>query len=173
MAEKTLLKVRCIGVDSADIITCAAEIAGANWKEQPLTLGDDELSITEGDVTEEEVFSHENDSPEDYQISGSGLTATGSFIKASYAQMKELLGGEISENGDMFLKSSKKVLISKALRFRLKDGGSIIIPNAKGYVNLSANVGATDGMLKLPFSFKALAQEGFDCDMILTSSTGS
>lgn len=172
MAEKILLKVRVDGVDTADVITSAAGIATADWVEQPLTLRDDEVSITEGDVTESETFSHENDSPEDYDITGSGMTAIGSFIKATYAQMAGLLGGTVSGADDaaMFLKSSKKVLLNKALRFRLKSGGYIIIPNAKGYVNMSANLTATDGMLKFPFSFRAMAQAGFDCDLILKST---
>lgn len=172
MAEKILLKTRVDGIDSAPVITSAAGVATAIWEEQPLTLRDDEISITEGDVTETEVFSHENDSPEDYDITGSGMTAVGSFIRATYAQMAGLIGGEVSgvEDAAMYLKSSKKILLNKALRFRLKSGGYIIIPNAKGYVNLSANLGATDGLLKFPFSFRAMAQTGFDCDLILKSA---
>jgi len=169
MAEKLLLKIRCDGIDTANVITSAAGIASALWEEQPLSLRDDELSIVEQDPDEEEVFSHENDAAEDYDITGNGMLAVGSFIKASYQQMADLLGGKVSGTGadQMFIKSAKKTTINKAFRFRLKGGGYLIIPNAKGYVNLSANLGATDGRLKFPFSLRAIAQTGFDCDIIL------
>lgn len=164
----TKLKLRCLKIETADVITSEADIATAAWVEQPLTLRDDELSIVEQDPTEEEVFSHENDAAEDYNVVGNGMVAVGSFIKASLAQMKELIGGAISGTGvdAMFLKSAKKVSINKAFKFHLYGGGYIIIPNAKGFVNLSANLGAEDGMLKFPFSLRALAQVGWDCDLI-------
>ncbi|MDR3057760.1 MAG: hypothetical protein LBU84_06425 [Prevotella sp.] len=172
MAENLKLKLRCIGIDTADVITSKEGVATAVWTAQPLTLRDDELSVIEADPEETEIYSHENDAAEDYDISGNGITATGSFIKATYAQMKSLLGGEINGADDaaMFIKSAKKAIISKAVRFRLKDGGYLIMPNAKGYVNLNANLGATDGRLKFPFSFKALASTGFDCDVIIKTA---
>lgn len=168
MAERTILKARIAGVDFAEPITSEAEIASTTWEEQPLTLRDDEISIVEGEPEVKEVFSHENDAPEDYDITGTGLTVTGSFIKADYQQMADLLGGTVSGTGDStkFLRSAKKLVINKAIRFRFKDGATAIIPNAKGYVLLNLNAGA-DGVLKHPFSFKAIAQKGFDCDIVL------
>lgn len=169
MAEKLRTKIRCIGMDSAPVITAQAGISTAVWKPLPLTLRDDQLVITPGDVTETEVQSHENDIAEDYDATGTGRAATGSFIKATMAQLKELLGGETVGTDDdiMFLKSGKLNILSQALRFRLKDGGAIIIPNARGYVDIDINAGATDGMLKCPFKFQSLAQDGFDCDLII------
>lgn len=164
MAENLAVKIRCIGIDTADVITTETGIATAAWTEEPLTLRDDELSITPGDVTEDEVFSHENDIPEDYDVTGTGSTAVGSFILASLERMVNLIGGKVS--GSMFIKSGKISILNKAIRFRLKNGDSIIIPNARGYVDFSANMGATDGRLKLPFNFKSMAQADFDCDLI-------
>lgn len=171
MAENIGLKFRCVGVDKAAVIATEAAIATAVWTPMPLTLRDDELSIVEEDPTESEIFSHENDDAEDYDISGNGMTATGSFIKATYEQASELLGGTTTGTGDtaVLLKSSKKVLINNAFRFRLASGGAIIIPNGKGYVNLSVNLGATDGLLKLPFKIKALAQSGFTSSLVMQS----
>lgn len=173
MAEKLRTKIRCIGIDLAEVITSKEEIATATWKEQPLTLRDDQLTIVPGDVTETEVQSHENDIPVDYDVIGTGRVATGSFIKASMTQLKDLLGGELSGADDdlMFLKSGKISILNKAIRFRLKDGGAIIIPNAQGYVDIDINAGATDGMLKCPFKFQSLAQDDFDCDLILQNKT--
>ena len=171
MAENIGLKFRCVGVDKAAVIATEAAIATAVWTPMPLTLRDDELSIVEEDPTESEIFSHENDDAEDYDISGNGMTATGSFIKATYEQAAELLGGTTTGTGDtaVLLKSSKKVLINNAFRFRLASGGAIIIPNGKGYVNLSVNLGANDGLLKLPFKIKALAQSGFTSSLVMQS----
>lgn len=171
MAENIGLKFRCVGVDKAAVVATEAAIATAVWTPMPLTLRDDELSIVEEDPTESEIFSHENDDAEDYDISGNGMTATGSFIKATYEQAAELLGGTTTGTGDtaVLLKSSKKVLINNAFRFRLASGGAIIIPNGKGYVNLSVNLGATDGLLKLPFKIKALAQSGFTSSLVMQS----
>ena len=164
----TLLKARISGIDFAPVIATQAGLAGAVWTEQPLTLRDDEVSIVEGDPTEEEVFSHENDSPEDYDITGAGVTAVGSFIKATLDELATILGGSVSgasPNG-VYTHSAKKALINKAIRFRLKNGGAIIIPNAKGYVLFNANVGTT-GIVKYPFKFKALAQSGWDADFLI------
>lgn len=171
MAENLGLKLRCIGVDKAPVIVNQAGIATAVWEELPLTLRDDELSIVEEDPTETETFSHENDDAEDYDISGNGMTAIGSFIKATPEQAVALIGGSATGTGDtaIFLKSSKKTLVNYAFRFRLKTGGAVIIPNGKGFVNISLNLGANDGLLKLPFKFKALAQAGFEYSMVMQS----
>jgi len=81
MAEKIILKARVAGIDFAPVITSAAGLTTAVWEEQPLTLKDDEVSITEGDATESMVYSHENDAPEDVDYTGVGLSSQGSFIK--------------------------------------------------------------------------------------------
>lgn len=165
---RTLLKVRVEGIDFANVITAAAGLATATWEEQPLTFRDDEVSVMEGDPTEEETFSHENDSPEDYDITGTGVSAVGSFIAATFDELATLLGGNVTgatPNG-VYAHSSKKILLAKAIRFRLKKGGAIVIPNAKGYVLFNANVGAA-GLVKYPFKFKALAQQGWDVDFLI------
>ena len=165
---ETLLKARIGGIDFAPVITSAAGLATAVWVEQPLTLRDDEVSVVEGDPTEEEVFSHENDAPEDYDITGTGVTAVGSFIKATLDELAGILGGAVtgaSPNG-VYTHSPKKVLINKAIRFRLKSGGAIVIPNAKGYVLFNGNLG-TAGLMKYPFKFKAMAQSGWDADFVI------
>ncbi|HHT23170.1 MAG TPA: hypothetical protein GXZ87_07665 [Bacteroidales bacterium] len=161
----TLLKARVAGIDFADVITNAGGLASASWEAQPLTLRDDEVSIVEGDPTEEETFSHENDAPEDYDITGTGVTAVGSFIKVTLDQMASLLGGSVSgasPNG-IYANKAKKSLITKAVRFRLKKGGAIVIPKASGYVLFNGNLG-NDGLVKLPFKFKALAQSTYKVD---------
>lgn len=165
MAERTIMKARIEGIDFADVIANTAGLATATWTEQPLTLRDDEVSIVEGDPTESETFSHENDAPEDYDITGTGVTAVGTFIKATFAQMAALLGGEVSGTGETakYLHGASKAVLNKAIRFRLKRGGSIIIPNAKGFVLLNVNAGF-DGVLKHPFKFKALASGVLDSD---------
>lgn len=168
MAENILLKARVTQIDFADPITSAAGLATATWAKQPLTLRDDEVLIGEEDPEENEVHSHENDAPEDYDIIGSGLTATGSFIKIGYDDLVKLLGGtkEGADPDVKFHKSAKKVLLNKAIKFTLKGGGEIIIPNAKGFVNTSLSVGY-GGTSKFPFKFKALvAAADWDCDII-------
>lgn len=168
MAEIVLLKARVAGVDFADPITSKADVETATWVEQPVTLRDDEISITEGEPTESEIYSHENDSPEDYDLQGAGLSLVGSFIKCSREQLVGLMGGEVVGTGDAarFFHSTKKLMLEKAVRFRLKNGGEIIVPLAKGSVQLNSNNGA-DGLIKYPFRFKALAQKDFDCDLIM------
>ena len=158
MAERIIAKARVAGIDFADVIAAAAGIPTAVWEEQPVTLRDDEVSIVEGDPTEDEIFSHENDAAEDYDASGTGISATGSFIKATYDQMAALMGGSVTGEGAaaQYFHSASKLILSKAIRFRLKNGGSVIIPNAKGFVQLNLNAGF-DGVLKHPFRFKALA----------------
>ncbi len=171
MAERTILKARVKSISFGEPITTESElgaITNTYWVEQPLTLRDDEVSIVEAEPETKEVYSHENDSPEDYDFTGGGLTVTGSFINADYDKMKELLGGKIvEENGSkMFLRDANKQLLEKAIRFELKDGSEIILPNTKGYVLLNLNAG-TDGVLKHPFSFKSIAQKGFEYDIII------
>lgn len=166
MAERILAKVRIAGIDFAPVITTEAGIATAVWEAQPVTLRGDEVSIIEADPTESEVQSHENDAPEDLEISGGGISLTGSFIKASHAQMVSLMGGSVSGTGETsrYLHPSSKLVLNKAVRLRLKQGGSVIVPNVKGSVQLNLNAGF-DGVLKHPFKFRALAT-GFSTDLI-------
>lgn len=168
MAERTILKARVASIEFASPITKEEELVSATWVEQPLTLRDDEVSIVENEPEIKEVYSHENDSPEDYDLVGDGLTITGSFINADYAQMAELLGGKVqgTDADAMFMRSAKKKVLNKAIRFKFKDGGSAIIPNARGYVLMNLNAGV-DGVLKHPFSFKSVAQADFNCDIII------
>lgn len=168
MAENILLKVRVSSIAFADPITLAAGLATAVWEDQPLTLRDDELSIVEEDPDETEVFSHENDTAEDYDISGKGLAAKGSFIKMTRAQMADLLGGAVvGIDAAMKLhKSARKVVLNKAIKFTLKSGDTMIAPNAKGFVLLNSGLGV-DGVQKFPWKFKLLqASAEWDCDLV-------
>lgn len=168
MAENILLKARVSKIEFADPITSAAGLAAAAWAEQPLTLRDDEVSVTDEDPEESEVFSHENDAAEDYDVVGKGMTLKGSFIKASYDQLVALLGGtkEGIDPDFTFRRSAKKLLLNKAIKLTLKSGGTIIIPNAKGFVNANLSVGF-GGVTKFPFKFKALvAASDWDVDII-------
>lgn len=168
MAENIILKARIAKMQMANPITEAAQLEGLVWEDLPITLRDDEIAIVEGEPTEDEVFSHENDAVEDYDIAGTGIKATGSFIKVTYEDLAKLLGGTKAGTSPNFKfhKSAKKLLLNKALRYELKGGGEIIIPNAKGYVltNLSVGFG---GKSKFPFKFAALpASSDWNCDII-------
>jgi len=168
MAENILLKARVTQISFADPIVSAAGINAAVWTKQPLTLRDDEVVITEDDPEESETFSHENDTAEDYDIIGKGLTASGSFIKVGYDDLVKLIGGtkEGTSPDFTFQKSAKKLLLNKAIKFTLKGGGEIIIPNGKGFVNTNLSLGY-GGVSKFPFKFKALvAASDWDCDII-------
>ena len=168
MAEVIKPKSRSIGIDLAPVITSKNAIATTVWKEQPRTLRADALTISPGDVTEDEIYSHENDIAEDYDAIGTGRNASGSFIGMSADQLKDLVGGAVEGTGDaaMFLKTGKINILNTAIRFRLKDGSAIILPNARGYVDIDLNLGATDGRFKCPFKLQSLAQADFDCDLI-------
>ena len=169
MAEKLFLKVRVSKIEFSDPIASAAGLATAVWEEQPLTLRDDEILISDDDPQESEVFSHENDAAEDYDIMGQGTNITGSFINATRAQLVDLLGG-VSAGADdatRLQRSAKKLLLNKAIKFTLTNGGDIIVPNAKGYVLVNASIGV-GGVVKYPFKFRALvAASDWDCDIIL------
>ncbi len=166
--ERIILKARVDGIDFAAPITIVADIATAVWVPQPVTLRDDEVSVIEDDPQTYEIVSHENDAPEDFEVAGSGIRAVGSFIKATFAQMVTLMGGSLNGSGttSMYLHSTRKTTLNKAVRFRLKDGSQLILPNAKGSVQLSAKVGY-DGLLKYPFMFRSLAQSTMDADFII------
>lgn len=168
MAENVLLKARVAKIEFADPIASAEDLDLASWEQQPLTLRDDEVVIAEEEPEESEVFSHENDAAEDYDISGSGITASGSFIKVGYESLVNLVGGTVEgvAPDTRFHKSARKLMLNKAIRFTLKGGGTIIIPNAKGFVNTSLSLGY-GGVSKFPFKFKALvAAADWDVDII-------
>lgn len=171
MAELIYTKPRIAKIEMADPIlseaALAAMIAG-DWSLLPLTLRDDEVSIVDEDPEESEVFSHENDTAEDYDIIGKGSTIVGSFIKATRDQLIELMGGTKvgTDASTRIHRSSQRLLLNVALKFTLKDGGEFIVPNAKGYVSLNASVGY-GGMTKYPFRFKVLkAASDWDVDII-------
>lgn len=169
MAENIILKMRVSSISFSDPITSAEGLATAVWEPQPLTLRDDEVSIVEEDPEEKEVFSHENDSAEDYDVAGTGMSAVGAFIKATRAQLVDLLGGTTAgaDATLKFHKSAKKLMLNKAIKYVLKDGGEVIIPNAKGFVLLNAGLGY-GGVLKFPFKFKCMvASSAWDCDLVL------
>jgi hypothetical protein len=162
---KTRVKYIVDGIDFATtLLTSAADIDTATWEVQPLTLRDDTVEIVDGDPDEDEIFSHEQDAPVWYDVSGTGTTASGSFIKVTLAQLTNLLGG--TTTGQKFFRSASKLLIEKSIRFRFKNGGYCILPLARGYVNVSLNP-SRDGRTKFPFVFKSLAPEGWNCDFIL------
>jgi hypothetical protein len=169
MAENIYLKTRVSKIEMCDPIAAAADLATAVWVALPLTLRDDEILIADASPEETEVFSHENDTAEDYDMVGKGTDITGSFINATRAQLVTLMGGS-SVGADAAMRvhrSAKRILINKALKFTLTNGGDVIVPNAKGYVLLNAGLGYS-GKTKYPFKFKALvAASDWDVDVIL------
>lgn len=165
MADETL-RVRLLisGIDfTDDPVTDKTTADAAVWKPQPLTLRDDELVIAEAEPEEEEINSHENDAAEDYSITGGSVQATGSFIKATVEQLVGLLGGK--KDGTTYMKPAKKLLVEKAIRFRFKEGGWVVLPKAKGYVIFNLNPGR-GGRVKFPFKFTALAPSNSEYDLI-------
>jgi len=73
MAEKFKTRLRVKEVYMSDPLSTKDEISTAQWGDKlPLTLRDDELLITEGEPEEDEVFSHENDTPERWTSPGRG-----------------------------------------------------------------------------------------------------
>lgn len=169
MPEALKVKARIAKIEFADPITAEAGLATAVWEEQPLTLRDDEITIGDADPTEDVVYSHENDSPEDYDLSGNETTIAGSFIKATREQLVDLLGGAVVgvDAAARFHRSAKRLLLEKAMKFTLRDGGEIIVPRAKGYVLLKASLGV-GGRNKYPFKFTTMVPSAtWDKDIIL------
>lgn len=169
MAENIIGKLRVKETYFSSPITSSAGIATAIWEQQPLTYRDDELVISEEDPEEEELYSHENDAPEDYNITGKGLTISGSFIKATRAQMVELLGGSLTgtDPDKKFNHPATKISLNKAIKFVCYDGSEVIAPNASGYVNVNLNIGKS-GVGKFPFKFRLQkASSTWDCDLLL------
>lgn len=168
MAELIVAKLRVKETYFAPPIQSSEDVPTAVWEEQPLTLRDDEVSVIEGDPEEEELYSHENDAPEDIEITGAGLTLVGSFIKATRLQMVGLMGGAVSgvDPAQKYEHSATKVVLNKAIKYVCHDGSVVIVPNAKGYVNLNMNIGK-GGLSKYPFRFRALkASADWDCDIL-------
>lgn len=168
MAETILLKARIKSMAMADPITAAAGLATAEWTTLPLTLRDDEVSIVDQDPDESEVFSHENDVAEDYDIIGKGTTVQGSFIKIDYTDLVTLLGGEVVgvDPNSKFHRSGMRALFNKALKFTLKDDSTLIVVNAKGFVQGALSIGF-GGIQKFPFKFKVLpGASDWNVDMV-------
>ena len=170
MAEKIIAKLRIEKTQFKEPITSAAGLADdTGWEDMPLTYREDVVEIVEADPEEDELYSHENDAPEDYDITGGGLTASGSFIKATREQMVLLMGGAKSGEGDAtkYHHGAKKIELNKAIKFTCKDGSVIIIPNAKGSVQLNVGIGK-GGLAKFPFKFRCLtASPTWDCDIVM------
>lgn len=154
MSERVIIKARVDGIDFAEPIASLEEINAAQWVPQPVTLRDDEISLVETEPDEIEIKSIESEIPEDIEISAKPFRVSGSFIKSTYQQMVDLMGGEIMivAGTEAYLHPVEKIVLYKAVRFRLKRGGHIILLNAKGSVQISANAGY-GGLLKFPFSF--------------------
>lgn len=164
MAETILLKARIASMAMSEPITSAAGLESAVWTNLPLTLRDDEVSIVDNDPDEDEVFSHENDTAEDYDVIGKGTKMKGSFIKVDYDDLVVLLGGE--KVGNKFHRSGSRALINKAFKFTLKDGSTIIAPNAKGIVQAILSIGY-GGRQKFPFNFNLQAgSKDWNVDLI-------
>ena len=162
--EKTRVKLLIDKIQfTGSKITDKASVTAATWDDQPLTLRDDELILEEATPEEEEIFSHELDSALDYSITGASVTATGSFVQATVEQLVSLLGGKA--DGSVFMKSAKKLMIDKAIRFTFKEGGWVVFTRAKGFTTLNLNVGR-GGRAKYPFKFIALAADGSEYDLI-------
>ncbi len=164
MAENIFVKAKITGMQMADPITEEGQLDSVTWEDLPLTLRDDVIEISEEEPQEEEIFSHENDTAEEYEVSGGGLRVKGSFIRLNYDDLVKLVGGQ--KVNDRFHHSSSKLMLNKALRFNFKTGKEIIIPNAKGYVQTNLAVGY-GGTSKFPFNFRCKkASETWDCDII-------
>lgn len=166
MAETLVAKLRVKEIYFAEPISASADVDTAVWEKQPLTLRDDEVSIVEGDPEEEFLYSHENDAPEDMDVTGTGLTLVGSFIKATRAQLVEIMGGAVTGVGsEVYEHSTSKLVIEKAIKYVCLDGSEVIVPRAKGYTLLNLNLGK-GGVTKYPFRFRALkASPAWDCDI--------
>lgn len=156
--EKISAKLLVVGIDTTDSEVKDKTTANAAvWTEQPLTYREDELSISEDDPSEEEIFSHELDDAVDAEYTFSGINAVGTFIMPAVEQVKDLLGGSV--DGTAYVMTSERALIDKPMRFRFKGGGWVVLPRAKGYALLNMNVGR-GGVIRFPFKLKALAQTG-------------
>jgi len=169
MAEKIIARLRVKETHFAPPISEETDVATAVWVEQPLTYRDDELIIAEEEPEETSLYSHENDPPEDIEIIGQGLIARGTFIKATREQMVLLMGGTTS-GADAEMKyqhTTMKKVLETAIKFVCYDGTEVIIPRAKGSVNMSIALGK-GGLGRFPFKFiLQKASSDWDCDIML------
>ena len=149
----------------SDPLSTKDEISTAQWGDKlPLTLRDDELLITEG-TRGRRVFSHENDTPEEVDFTGTGLTMTGSFIRATRSQMAALMGG--TAEAQSYEHPATKLQLEKAFKVICQDESLVIIPRAQGYVNMNLSLGK-GGISKFPFKFRLKkASADWDCDIKL------
>lgn len=163
MAEIIRAKLRVAGIDFATSFATDIALAAAEWAEQPLTLKDDEVSMTEADATEDAVYAHEVDSPVDVDYVGGMTSFVGSFVKATFDQLAALLGGSTAGTDAtlVYKHSGVKKIHDTAIRIRLKDGGAIVIPKARGTVNYNGTFGSENGRLKLPFKFIPIVQSDY------------
>lgn len=162
--EKLKIKLLVAGIDSTDdVVIDLASATAATWRQEPLTLRDDAVIIEEAEPTEEEIFSHENDDPEDVEFTEGATQATGSFTRPTIEQMVGLMGGQKDETA--YLKPKKKVYIDRAIRFRLQGGGYVVLPRAKGYATMSLGLGR-GSRAKFPFKLKALVPKGGETALI-------
>lgn len=161
--ELELLRMRVAGTDFGPVITEKSNVSTTVWEEQPLTYREDEVSITEEEPQVDEVYSHENDDPEDTDVIAGKLLAKGTFINVTMDQLAELTGGTVegSSPAAMYFSGADKKVLETAVRFRLKKGGAIIIPKAKGWVNTSAVMNAEKGLFRLPFHLECQSQKTF------------
>ena len=169
MAEKIIARLRVKETHFAPPISEEADVATAVWVEQPVTYRDDELIIAEEDPEENALYSHENDPAEDIEIIGQGLTARGTFIKATREQMALLMGGTTSGAGDemKYQHSTQKKVLDTAIKYLCYDGTEVIIPRAKGSVNMNITLGK-GGLGRFPFKFiLQRASKDWDCDIML------
>lgn len=166
MAVEIKARLRVKAIYLADPITQSADVSTAVWGDKmPVTLRDDEVLIVEADPEEDPVYSHENDAPEEIDYIGQGLTATGSFIRASRDQLADLMGGEVKSG--KYEHSASKLVLNKAIKMVCADDSEVIIPNASGFVNMNLSLGKS-GTSKFPFSFKCLrASDSWDVDLIM------
>lgn len=166
MAEKTIARVRVKQIYFADPIAAKTAIASASWEKAPFTFRDDEVSITTEEPEKEELPVHEQDTPIAVSYVGKGYTLKGSFINVTVEQLKKMLGGEKETNA--YHHATSLTQVKKAIKFELHDGGTIVIPNAEGFISIALQLGK-GGMIKCPFSFSCLrASEAWDCDMVIT-----
>lgn len=156
MAEKIKAKLIVVGIDeTSDEVKDLATAKSASWKEMPLTYREDELTISEDEPTKNETYSHELDSAVDVDYDFKGVVAKGSFIMPDVAKVSDLIGGTVS--GTAYQMGSTHALINKSLRFRFKQGGYVVLPNASGYALLNMGVGR-NGVVKFPFQLDALSK---------------
>lgn len=165
MSEVLKARLRVKTIQMGEPIATEDALSSAQFAtNMPGTLRDDELLITEEDPEEDEIYSHENDTPEEVDFVGKGLTMSGSFIRATRAEMVAMMGGSVAT--EKYKHPSSKIQLEKSFKITCYDGSVVTIPRAKGYVNLGLSLGK-GGVSKFPFKFKLQkAGPDWDCDII-------